>query len=164
MTIYVSDLTPSLKRAVNPPGVDLYPDAVDGDYEGHLSDSFWELVMWGYITGFTEDNGLIIQDVATPTTDLGRDFQQLIVIVAGLNIIRMLMVNINTLFRAQAGPVEFEQRKAASVLAEVMQSLERKLKSMLQGLTDSNDGGNTTYFDVVALRAGIDDVPTFWGS
>lgn len=165
MAIDVGDLVDSLKRAVNPPGEDLYPNAVAADYEGHLSDAFWELTMWGYISGYTETDGVITEDVATPTTDLGRDYQQLMVMVAGINIVRMLMVNLNTQFRAHAGPVEYEVRKAASTLSNVMESLERRLASILSGLPDANSAGNDYYFDVITLRSDYTGDPyNYWGA
>ena len=162
MAIDVGDLVDPLKRAVSPPGTDLFPDAVDAEYEGHLSDAFWELTMWGYISGYTEDEGVISQDQATPTTDLGRDDQQLMVLVAGINIVRMAMFNVNTTFRAVAGPTEYEVRKGASLLAEVLKSLENRLEGILEGLPDSNSGGNVSYFDVITQRSSYYP-DTYWG-
>lgn len=160
MAVDLSDLVESLQRAVSPPGTDLFPDATTSEYEGHLADAFWELVMYGYISGYTEASGVITEDVATPTTDLGREFQQLIVIVAAMNIISMLMVNLNSDFRAKAGPVEFQQSKSASILGRVLDRLQKRFDDLVEGLDDANDGSGTTYYyDTITERTLYNNYP-----
>ena len=159
MAVDVGDLVESLERAVNPPGINLFPNSTDGIYEGHLSDAFWELTMAGYISGFTEDEGIITEDVATPVTDLGRDFQQLMVMAAALNIITMLMINLNTGFRAVSGPVEFEQTKSGNVLSRVLDRLQTRYDDIVKGLDDSNAGDTTQYFDIISERTRFSHFP-----
>lgn len=158
MPVDVEDLVDSLKRQINPPGVDLFPDAVDSIFAGHLSDAFWELTIAGYITGFTNTDGIITEDSATPTEELSAGYQQLMVIVAAMNILRMKMLDLNTVFRSKAGPVEFEQQKSANVLADLLKSLQAKYDAIVEGLPDSNiTGSYIGYCDIINTRINYGD-------
>ncbi len=154
MAVDVSDLVDQLKREVNPPGSSLFPDAVDSEYEGHLSDSFWELTIAGYISGQTETDGIITEDVATPVAanDLSRPLQQLMIINAGMRIIRIGLINLDSLFRSQAGSVEFEVRKSALTLNSAMEHLQKRYDDIVSTLPNSNASGLTYYSDIVTLR------------
>jgi hypothetical protein len=151
MSVDVGDLVDSLKREVNPPGISLLPDAVDAEYEGHLSDAFWELVQFGYISGFTEADGIITEDIATPVDDLTKEYQQLIVISAGLRIMRLLILNLDTLFRSKAGPVEFEVQKSANALNNVLDHLQSRFNSIVARLPNSKDVSTLYYSDTYTL-------------
>jgi hypothetical protein len=152
MALDVNDLVENLEREVNPPGTLLFPNATVTEYEGHLRDSFWELVQRGYISGFTEDDGIITEDVATPVNDLGRDYQQLLVVTAGLRILRLLMISINTQFRAKAGPVEFETQKSAQTLKGALDYLHDRFAQIVSGLPNSRGLSTTYYFDPLLER------------
>lgn len=144
MAVDLNDLILPLTREVNPPGSNLYPDAVDDDWLGQLQDSFWEAKLYGFFGNFTEADGLV--SPITGTTDLERTLQQLIVLFAGIRSIRMKMVNLNTLFRAKAGPVEFETQNSANLLNTIMKQLQDKIDTLLKSLADSILGGTQTYY------------------
>jgi len=167
MAVDVSDLVDQLKREVNPPGGSLFPDAIDSEYEGHLADSFWELTVAGYISGQTENEGIITEDVATPVAanDLSRPLQQLMIINAGMRIIRIALINLDSLFRSQAGPVEFEVRKSALTLNSAMEHLQKRYDDIVETLPNSNASGQTFYSDVLALRDNCNTpaISTFYG-
>lgn len=163
MSVALLSLVDSLKREVNPAGDPIFPNAVDADYEGHLADSFWELVLSGLISGYTEASNIITQDAATPTTDIGRDYQQLIVITAGIRMIRMKMIDVDILFRAKAGPVEFESRKSPLGLRGVLDNLQARFDSIVASLPSTNVAAPTFSSDVISLREGSITASPFIG-
>lgn len=165
MAVFLFDLVENLKREVNPPGGSLFPDATDEEYEGHLIDAFWELTLAGFISGFTEEFGVITEDVATPVTNLPRKLQQLCVLTGGMRIIRIKLIDLDTLFRTVAGPAEFETRKSAAALEAVLIDLRRRLNGIVATLDSVNTVGDITYNDIVSLRgeSAIPDYSIFIG-
>lgn len=151
MAIDLGDLIESLEREVSPPGTDLFPDAVEDEYFGHLQDSFWEVKLDGIeaFENYTESEGLVTP--VTGTTELTRDLQQLIVLYAGIRIVRNTLRNINTLFRSVAGPVEFETQTSASVLTAILNELQMRRNFILNRLSDIG-AVDTTYIDMVITR------------
>lgn len=145
MATILGDLVPSLKREVNLPGSSLFPDATSGNYEGYLLDAFWELTMLGVLSGHDETDGEV-------TPDLGRDYQQLIVMAAGIRILRNKMIEIDTTFRAKAGPVEFETQKAASVLKGVLDALTARFDAAVAQLPNTYKGSTIDYIDPIYER------------
>jgi hypothetical protein len=104
MSVDLNDLIPSLQRELSPPGSNLYPNATDDDWLGHLQDAFWEARIQGLLSGFTlddQDDALIVPQ--SGTTDMTRDLQQLIVLFAGYRVTLTQFQNINSGFRAKAG-------------------------------------------------------------
>lgn len=164
MAVDLTDLVENLRREVEPPGGTLFTDATDAQFEGYLTDSFWELVIAGYISGFTEDEGVVTEDTATPSADndISRQLQQLILINAGMKIIRIKMIDLDTLFRAHAGPVEFETQKSASVLKAVLDSFQKRYDDIIEDLPSGNSAGGVYYYDILYER-GIDGGSSFVG-
>lgn len=154
MAVDLSDLVDNLKREVNPPGQTIFSDATDADYEGYMSDSFWELTLRGYIDGFTAVDTVVTNDAGGD--DLSRELQQLVVINAAMNIMRVHLANIDTAFRAVAGPVEFETRKSAQSINAVLDSLQARFNEILDVLPSDAEGHPVYYADVNNLRG-------FWG-
>lgn len=149
MAVNLADLVESLQREVVPPGV-LAPGDED-EYFGHLRDAFWHARLRGAFPGYTEEDGLI-----TPLAgaiDLPREQQQLVVLMAGLRIVRSALRNANTMFRAKAGPVEFETQQSAQTLRELLVQLEREFQAALEEATQSGASATTVaYFDAVISR------------
>lgn len=149
MAVDLGDLTDNLIAEVNAPGEDVFTTAVEDDYLTRLQNAFWEAVLDGLITGFDESDGVI-----TPTsgsTDISRELQQLVIFYAGISIVRNHIRSLDTVFRAKAGPVEFEQQKAASVLTDLLKELQRKRSIILDRLADVYDT-DTYYIDAVRAR------------
>jgi hypothetical protein len=148
------DLVEPLKREVNPPGSDLFPNATDDSYLGSLTDAFWEVRLYGFLEGFEENVAArggpaeFSEGKITPTgavvgydlpddyspDDLGRDLQQLVVLWAGWKIVLTRMSSINSVFRAKAGPVEYETQTAASVLKSVLDTLKSRIDYVLENI------------------------------
>lgn len=150
MAVDLSDLVDSLKREVNAPGLNQLPNARDVDYLGNLQDAFWEAFLDGVISGYTETDGIVTP--TSGTTDIPKEIQQLIVFYAGFRIVRNLLRDIKTAFKAQAGPVDYEVQQSAMVLTRLMDDLRERRAIILSRLGDI---GNTSsvYIDGVAARS-----------
>jgi len=153
MTVFLSDLVSSLKREVQSPGTNTYPLATVEDWQGYLADAFWEVALLGIIniTVFTEAD-YEVSPVTSGGADLGRDYQQLLVLWAGARVVSAKILEYNSTFRAVAGPVEFEQQKAASVMTAVLEGIQKRLAAVLEHLPNSVNTNTIQYFDVITER------------
>lgn len=154
MAVDLGDLIESLRREVNSPGNEAFPNATDDDFVGHLEDAFWETVLDGLISGtaYTAADGLITQiDPPATPVELGRDLQQIIVLYAGIRILRNELRNLNTGFRSKAGPVEFETTKSAQLLKDLLSELQERRKILLTRLGDLGSV-DTYYIDAIVNR------------
>lgn len=171
MAVQLFDLVDPLRREVNPPGSDLFPDATDDSYVGSLTDAFWEIRLYGLLSGFEENaaarggpaafgEGIITPVGITDPTyddpsgwsaeDLSRDLQQLIVLWAGYKIVLTRMSALSTVFRARAGNVEYETQNAASVLKTILDQIKARLDFILDQLSQAGQ------LDVYVLDAIIE--------
>lgn len=150
MAVDLSDLIPSLTREVQPPGSDVFPSAVDDDWLGQLEDAFWEAKLFGFFAGYTESDGLVTP--ITGTTDLERQWQQLIVIFGGIRVVRMQLANLGTSIRAKAGPVEFEQSQSANVLSAILKQLNDRLGVLIVNLPGSLSATQDYYINSIFER------------
>ena len=55
MAVNLETLVDALRREVSPPGSDLFPDAIEDNYLGSLTDAFWEVRLYGLLAGFEEN-------------------------------------------------------------------------------------------------------------
>lgn len=150
MAIDLGDLVESLQREVSPPGVDLYPNANEDTWLGHLQDAFWEARLHGMLAGFTETDGQV-SNLTADGDELGRELQQLVVLYAGFRITLTQFQNLNSGFRAKAGPVEFETAKSAAQLKGVLDAIRGRIAIVLNNLS-SYGGTTTTVFDSLIER------------
>lgn len=134
MAVDLGDLIENLQAEINPPGSNLYPDAVDDDWVTRLVNAFWETILDGLITGYTESDGLVTP--SSGTTELTRDLQQLVIFYAGITVVRNSLRDINTALRAKAGPVEFETQKSANTLRDILKELQQRRAILLSRLSD----------------------------
>lgn len=134
MAVDLSDFVDDLKAEVNPPGSNFFPDATDDQWFQQLRDSFWEAYLDGFIQNWTEADGLVTPK--TGTTDISRDFIQLIVFYAGFRVLRASIRNTQSLFRAKAGPVEFEVQQSATMMRDLLAELQQKRALLLSRLSD----------------------------
>lgn len=159
MAVDLGDLVESVQREVNPPGGTIFPDATEDDYLGFLQDAFWETTLDGLIEGYTEADGLV-----TPTdgdTDLSREMQQLVVIYAGFKMLKNYLTNVNTTFRAVAGPVEFETQQSAALLTQLMKDLMERRNSILARLSELGEVPSY-YYDSVIERTSSNFYGDVW--
>lgn len=157
MAVDLADLVPALRRAINTPaeevdralGTVLFTTQTDSVLEGYLADAFWEGKLQGFYAGYDEDSNIITPE--SGSTDLSRDWQQLIVIYAALNIIEVEFMNLQTLFRASAGPVEYEVQYSAQLLREILQRQQRRLGNLIHTLENAYSI-SYGYIDMISAR------------
>lgn len=153
MAVDVSDYVPSLKREVQPPGSDLYPTVQDVDWIGYLTDAFWEVRLDGFLEDYTvfgEGADAEFQSVAGDG-DIPRQDVALVILYAGVRVLRNKILNMNTAFRAKAGPVEFEQQNSATMLVEMLQQL-RLTKDRIVETLDDDSATGVMLIDAYSVR------------
>ena len=151
MAVAVDILIDSMRRAVSPPGTDLFPNATDEDYLGYLTDAFWDARLSGLLADWTINTEEEIEPQSGTGDDITRDLMQILVLYGSIKILTNELRNLNTLFRAQAGPVEFEQQKAAGVLKDILAELQEERAIVLKRLSDLGYKP-TFYIDSVEAR------------
>jgi hypothetical protein len=134
VSVELEDLVEFLKVEVNPPGVDLFPDATDDEWLTRLRNAFWTARMDGFFPSFTEADGSVLPLTAGP--DMDRELQQVIVFLAGYTAVMNELRNKRASFRAKAGAAEFETTQAATVLTAQSQALREQLQRILFRLSD----------------------------
>lgn len=151
MAVDLGDLVESLQREVNPLGGTIV-DATEDMYLGYLQDAFWEarldgitvLAAWGELDGS-------ITPVTVGGADITRDLLQLLVMIAGMRILRNYLFALSQDFRAKAGPVEFETKGATSLLTALLKDLQGQRNLILTRLSDLG-AIPTYYFDALTER------------
>lgn len=153
MSTAIADMREMLKREINVPGFPQLPGISNSQIDGYIMDGFWEARLMGVLADYTQTDGT---ELATPVpsiyhtrdeADLPPEYQMLVIIVAGLRLLRMKALNLATSIRAQAGPVEYEQQVSATVLREILQSFERRLSLLFGIYNDALGGAAFRYFD-----------------
>ncbi len=150
----------SLKREVTPLGSNLFSNVTDNSvWLGYLTDAFWEAKLDGFMEGYVEEDGEVEHESGGP--DLNRKYVALIVLYAGIRVLRNRILNMNTGFRAKAGPVEFEQQNSATMLAEMLKQLRTTKDRILEELDDF-EASHTLVLDALSVRTF--DSASYWGS
>lgn len=154
MATLVSDLRAQLRRAINVPGFAQLPDITSTELDGYIKDGFWEGRLLGLLDGYTQSDGT---EFATPPGeviykssddgDLDMQFQQMVVLIASLKLIRLKILNLAINFKAKAGPVEYEQQASATTLRAILASMERQVAELKVLYSDLIGGGAFSYFD-----------------
>jgi hypothetical protein len=160
MATPVSDLRDQLDRELNIPGFEQLPDITTTELDGYILDGFWECRLLGMLDGYTVTDGT---ELATPIGDniqaasdaggLPEQYQMLVIILAGVRMVRLKVLNLAINFKAEAGPVSFEQQASATTLRAVLKSLEERLAQLKLVYSDSLSPGAMYYFDGTLQRA-----------
>lgn len=159
MAVDLADFVDSLKREVIPLGSGLFADVNDDQWTAYLSDAFWEARLDGFMEGYAADEDGLIE--ATSSGELDRRYVALVVLYAGIRVLRNRILNMNTGFRAKAGPVEFEQQNSATMLAEMLKQLRSTKDRILQEL-DEAEATSVLALDAFSVR--LFDSGSYWGS
>lgn len=157
------DLVPMLQREVNPPGAENFPDASAGQLMGYIADAFWDvrlagifssykIVLGQFLTPTLDENIPYITD-ADETGDFPEENWMMVIVFAGLRLIRLRILNLAINFRAKAGPVEFEQQASATTLRAVLDSLQRRVQELKLIYSDNVYAGAFILMDGVAQAA-----------
>lgn len=146
MAVSLADYVPSLKREVQPPGVNTFTGVTEAQWVGYLADAFWEARLDGLLEGFVVagyDPDDASDSTIEPTSPGGSDItgadMALIILYAGIRMLRNQILNMQAGFRAKAGPVEYEVESAsATVLVEMLKQL-RAIKDRILETIDAGD-------------------------
>ena len=149
-TVDLSELIPDLKAAITAPGLTgTYDNVGEEEWVTRLNNAFWTAYNEGMITGFVVSTDGIVSSPSNVA--MGRDLQQLILMYAAINIVQNQLLQIKTLFRAKAGPVEYETQQSANVLKALLDSLLSQ-KAIAAERVASMVEIPTFYLDMVATR------------
>ncbi|NUS01921.1 MAG: hypothetical protein HOV97_05080 [Nonomuraea sp.] len=160
MAVDLIDYVPSLKREVQPPGSTIFAGVTDSEWVGYLTDAFWEARMDGLLEGYVVE-GYDPDDASDSTiapTVLGRPDidgkgMALVVLYAGIKVLRNRILNMSAGFTAKAGPVEFQQNgAAATVLAEMLKQLRATKDRILAELDGLGSTTHVTVLDAYSTR------------
>lgn len=154
MATPISDIRDQLRREINVPGFEQLPDITATELDSYIKDGFWEARLLGLLDGYTQTDGT---EFATPPGevikataddgDLPEEYQMLVAIVGGLKLIRLKTLNLAVNYRAQAGPVEYEQQASATVLRAILSSMEARLEQLKRVYSDKISASAFNYFD-----------------
>lgn len=136
MAVDLFDLVDPLQRSVNAPGTDSFSTVTDTQWVGYLSDAFWSArIEAGLFEGYAinDDDEVVNTDGGD---DLGRDYQQIIVLYAALQILTNVIRTTASSFRAKAGPAEFETSNAAGTQRDILAELQSRRDMVLTRLSD----------------------------
>ena len=173
MAVDLIDYVPSLKREVQPPGSALFASVTDGEWVGYLSDAFWEARLDGLLEGYVvegydpeapEDSTIAPASAGGAEID-GRGMA-LVVLYAGIKVLRNRILNMQAGFRAKAGPVEYEQNgAAATVLTEMLKQLRATKDRILEELDATGVITNVVMLDTYSTRLyGADQLGYYGGA
>lgn len=139
MATALADLIPMLDRELNPLGAEQFQGISAAQRLGYLADGFWDAYLSGFMRKYTLVDGAeldpprsgdYITDRATLTEDLPKQFHMLVVTVAGFRLLRLKILQLAVNFKAEAGPVSYEQQASATTLRAVLDSLTRRLDEL----------------------------------
>ena len=143
----LNDLVDPLKRELAGPGEfdNQFPNSDDDTLANNLADAFSEAQLDGYF----QDNALDL-DTLVVSPDLSAAGGILVVIYAGMRIIRAQLRALNLSERYVAGPVEYEVTRSANVLKdELAYLIERRDKLLDQSRSSTSQ---TFVFDAYFTR------------
>jgi hypothetical protein len=131
----LNDLVEPLKRELAPPGEfeTQYPSSDDDTLANTLMDAFAQAQLDGYF----QDNVLDL-DTGVVSPDLSAAGGALIVIYAGMQIIRAKLRAMNLSERYVAGSAEYEVRRSAQVLSDELEYLATRRDQILTQSRSAN--------------------------
>jgi hypothetical protein len=160
VSVDLSDYTASFLYEVNPPGQTLINPSQD-EIVGRLSDSFWECKFAGFLPfmAYTcDDTGIITPYavlqangstvVPTPsfpdqnnpfngtTSDLDREYIQVIILMAGYRALISTMQNIASSSTYKAGSVEASTSRSTQMYVAALKAITAKIDIALTRLSD----------------------------
>jgi len=133
----LTSLVDALRRAINPPGEELFPNANDLVLQGYLADAFGVARMNGVIPQKWVNNAGTIENPDDAADVFPVDLATIIVIYAKIQILRSRIMNIQSKFKAKAGPVEYETQNAVTHLRELLRTFEDELEEIKDALKDN---------------------------
>lgn len=156
------ELVPALSAQVSSPGANSYGDVSDGEWIQYLLNGFYSAQLDGLLGGWEADEDGEVSHTSNPSLSIDRMSQQIVVIYAAIDIIRNEFRSLKTVFKAKAGPVQYETQQHATVLRGILDSLMDQKERILDNLVDS--GGITNYVidGILARDSSLNTLLTTW--
>lgn len=161
--IDLSELVPSLEAALTVPGAEAeFATVPEDQWVIRLVNAFWNAFNAGLFTGYSVDE----DGAVTPTEgteDMGRDMQQVLVLYAAMDVVRNQMRQLNTVFRAKAGPVEYETQQSATLLKALLDGYMGQIADLVERMGDTGGTTASFYLDgVFGREQAINYGLTYW--
>lgn len=156
----LSELITDLEISVTPPGGNKYPTVSEEEWVDRLRGAFWDASLDGLVPGFQERDGVV--SPITGDAEFTREMQQIVIIYAGMTIIRNEIRGLNTLFRAKSGTNEYEVQQSATVLKAILDEFAARLDRVLDRLVSSTYQGSFYIDGVVSRVNAINSGITGW--
>lgn len=153
MAVDLLDYAPALRREITPLGTDIFEDVTDEDLVGYLTDAFWEARLEGLIPYYIADeNGVVVSEIDHTFPDIPREQITIVVIYAGIRILRNRLINTNTSQRYTAGPVEYETSNSAAAIVEMLRQLNEAKKRFIELAQEAREMTGVTLIDAFSVR------------
>lgn len=146
-SVDMTELIPSLESLLTVPGATSpYAAASEVEWTNKIVNAFWRGVIEGVIENYTIDEDGVVSPSSGSTT-FPQSLQYVVVIYAAMNVIEAQLLQLKTVFRAKAGPLEYETQQASQVLTGLLKSLDNQKNIILERLSDLGGGTDTYYYD-----------------
>lgn len=183
MAISLYDYVDSLRRELNPPGAELYPNMTDDEAVGRMSDQFWHLRLSGldFLANWTcDDFGNIIPQANAPIANLpnsmlpqgwylddasgnlGREIIQAIILFTAYHVCLTNLQANPTRTSYKAGPVEATTEFSATVYQAAERALHARINIVLSRLSDLGATSVTTLDAVMDATANLRTGVSYW--
>lgn len=149
MAVALTDLVPTLRRALNPPGQNLLT-ANTSEWVGRLADAFWDARLQDFFTGYVIVNNQIVP-LAASGPDLGRELQTLIIRYAEIRAIHPLLLQTVTMSRQQAGTVLVETQRSATLLVALLKDISAEITQIKDRLRNEATGKAIAFLDSMVI-------------
>lgn len=152
MAVDLYDLVPNIEAALSIPGsASQYANATDDEWVGKLKNAFWHATLDQVITGYTSDEDGMVTPIDAGGDDLSFELQYLVVLYACMDIVKNQLMQMKTVFRAKAGPVEYETQQSAQVLKGLLDAYMKERDLILANLASTNMV-SSYYIDTLRAR------------
>lgn len=151
-SVDLDDLIPDLVTELKTPGSTVYDGVSDEEWLSRLRNAFWDAHTNGFMNGWTESEGAVLKLGDPSASAMTRDQQHIIIIHAGMAVLRSELRQLNTMSSYQAGSVKYETQKSAQVLKGLLDDMGNRLGYLLQRLADTGQGTDIHYINAYVAR------------
>lgn len=123
MAVDLEDLVPALRVEMGT------TTGTTADLVQRLSNAFWEARLNGLFKNYSEEDGLVVP--ISGTDDLGREYQQLVVLYAAYSSMLSDFRNAQAQFSAKAGPVEYSTTRSVTVMRDLLAAMKLRLSEIV---------------------------------
>lgn len=157
----LEDLIPDLVYSLSAPGEAEYDTVSPEEWVSRMRDAFWNAYNDGLLRGYRESDGSILPRSGSET--MPRDEQQLIILYTGIAVLRSKLLNLQTVFRTKAGPVEYEVQQSAQIAKALLDDLSQRRTYILDRLAETEVARGIFVIDLFnARQQSINENITSW--